>query len=447
MAMIPLSIDPSYCSDWGYFNGVRELLQNAKDGEEYDGYKMDVAHFPRTEKLIITNKNVSIEPSTLLLLGKSSKKDGTQRGKFGEGFVLGVLALVRDGFKVTIHNGNEVWRPEIAKPDEGHHFEGSDLLVFSTRKLQSTCEDFSVTIEKVSTQVWEETRKLFLFLVPPKAAEIAKIDGDTVLFNEEYTGKIFSRGIFVCNVEDLECGYDLSNLTLDRDRNVVDQWDLRWALGDLWKRAVAAEPAMNAPRVYRMAKENKAEVKSLVHHADDKLVQALREEFEKEHGQDVVAVSSMADSRELESLGAKTVMVTPTLQGLLDKTGGEVAKARNKLKSTIKDQFAWGMLSTEEQKVCTDWVDRVTPSYTIVSFSDDSVQCRATDDGRLTIAKWLLSVPHRDMIRAIVTHEAQRRKVPVEEVWLDALGLAVKDPMVSTPSADTVSVDNVEWRV
>lgn len=446
MAKIPLTIDPSYCSSWGYLEGVRELLQNAKDGEEFNGYAMDIEHFPRTEKLVITNKHVSIETSTLLLLGKSSKKDGEQRGKFGEGFVLGVLALVRAGFKVTIHNGDEVWRPEISKPDEGHPFEGSELLVMNTRRLQSTCEDFSVTIEKVSTSVWEETKKLFLFLEPPKVAEVAKVGTDTVLFNPEYTGMIFCRGIFVCNVEDLECGYDLTHLKLDRDRNAVDQWDLRWTLADLWKRAIGDEPEQHAGRVYRMAKENKAEVRSLAHHTDNKLIAALREEFEKENGEDAVPVSSMADSRELESLGAKTVMVTKTLQDLLDKTGSEVAKTRTKLKGTIKDQFTWAMLSPEEQKVCVDWVERVSPEYSIVAFNDDSVQCRVMpDDNRLSIAKWLLSVPPRDLIRAIVTHEAQRRATPVEEIWLNTLGLGVpKDALVSNPSASTVSVDDVE---
>ncbi len=445
MAKIPLTIDPSYCASWTWYEGIREIIQNAKDGEEHDGYEMSIEHFPRTEKLVISNKGVSIEPSTLLLLGKSSKRDGAQRGKFGEGFVLGVLALTRAEFKVTVHNGDEVWRPEISKPDVGHAFEGSDLLVINTRKLQSAHEDFTVTVEKVSRDVWEETKKLFLFLTPPKEADVAVLDDDRVLFHPDYQGMIFSRGIYVCRVEDLECGYDLAHLKLDRDRNAVDQWDLRYLLSDLWKRAYEAEPEKNAPRIYRMAKENKAEVKSLVHHVNDaKLIKALREEFEKEHGEGAVPVSSMLESRELDALGAKTAVVNNTLRGLLDKTGTQVADTKTRLKSTVRETYTWTMLSPEEQEMCSKWVDRVSSNYTIVMFGDDEVQCRCLpDENRIMIAKWVLGLEPRDLLRAIVTHEAQRRKVAVEEVWLDALGLG---PQESLKAPATAATSSVEWR-
>jgi hypothetical protein len=36
MAKISLTIDKNYCSGWNVWHGARELLQNAKDAEEYD---------------------------------------------------------------------------------------------------------------------------------------------------------------------------------------------------------------------------------------------------------------------------------------------------------------------------------------------------------------------------------------------------------------------------
>ena len=87
-------------------------VQNAKDAEDYDGLAMQIDHKPRSQTLTITTKGISIEASTLLLLGKTSKNGSDQRGKFGEGFALGCLALVRAGHPVTIDNGHERWKPE-----------------------------------------------------------------------------------------------------------------------------------------------------------------------------------------------------------------------------------------------------------------------------------------------------------------------------------------------
>jgi hypothetical protein len=423
MAKIPLTIDPSYCSKWGYLEGIRELLQNAKDGDEHDGYPMEIEHFPRTNRLVITNKGAVIEPSTLLLLGKTSKKDGVQRGKFGEGFVLGTLALVRYGMQVTIRNGDEVWRPEITQPDPGHPFEGNDLLVFNTRKLQSG-SDFSVTIEPISKEVWEETRKLFLFLTPPRTAETAIVNGSTILFGEEHKGRLFCRGIFVCTVADLECGYDLPALKVDRDRNAVDQWDLRWTLADLWRRALEASPEKNVPHVYRMVKEDKTEVKSLTYHVDAKLIQALRNEFEQEHGAGAVPVTSMSDSRELEAMGVKTAVVNNTLRELLDKDGSAVAAAKAKQKGKVVAEYTWTSLSTEEQATCTRWVERVTSEYSIVDFADGGAVCLPVNEGKtLAIGKSALALPPRDLLRLVVKQKATLSKVTEEDLWLDLLGV------------------------
>ncbi len=423
MARIPLTIDPGYCETWGFWQGCRELIQNAKDGEEHDGYPMEIEHLPRTSKLVISNKGVSIEASTLLLLGRSSKRDGAQRGKFGEGFVLGVLALIRAEHPVTIYNGDEVWRPEITPPDEGHPFEGQKLVVFNTRKLQATRDAFTIEIENVSREVWAETKKLFLVVTPPKATETTKVQGSTVLYGKEYSGMVYSRGIYVNRVEDLECGYDLDNLTLDRDRRAIDEWNLRWKLGELWNEASKEHPEMSVPRLYRMAKEDKSEVKNLSYTADTRLVKAFREEFEKEHGVGTIAVETMADSKELEQLGARTAVVNKTLRELLEKTGPALSDVKQQLKGSVKVTHAWSALTAAERAVCLDWVERVTKEYVIVTFNDERVSARLIDDSQVGIAKWFLSSGRRDLLRSVAGIEAARSKKPIDEVWLDALGV------------------------
>lgn len=420
---IPLTIDPQYCADWGFWQGVRELIQNAKDAEEYDGRKMDITHFPRSNKLVITTTDTTLTAAQLLLLGASSKRGQGQRGQFGEGFALGALALVRAGHPVTIFNGDEVWRPEITKPDEGHPFAGSDLLVFTTRKLGSFRVDFTVEVENVSKEVWEATKKLFLFLQPPAAVDSVCLDnGDTVLLAPIYQEMIFSRGIFVNKVQGLACGYDLRNLTLDRDRQVVNEWDLKWSLGRTWTEANHKNPAKFAPRIYDMAKAGKAEVENLKHHADAKLIKALREEYAKEYGEDTVPVVTMTESRELETMGAKTVLVNKTLQELLEKSGPTVSAVKTKLQGMVTTSYAWRDLTDEEQRACTQGVGQVTKDYQIVAFNDPTTLCRYLGPGHgIAVARSLLASAPRSIARIIVPFIAEMNGDDVVSVLLKAL--------------------------
>lgn len=434
MAKIPLTIDPTYCENWGFWEGIRELVQNAKDADEYDGFKMDINPLPRTNKLVVSSEGVVIDPARLLLLGSSSKRDGVQRGKFGEGFVLGILALVRAGHPVTIYNGDEVWRPEIAEPDEGHPFEGSKLLVFNTRKLQSTREAFSVEVECVTPEIWAETKKMFLFLTLPKVHEIVKVGSDTVLLSETYKGHVFSRGIFVNKVPELDAGYDLHDMKLDRDRHLIDEWDLKFKLANLWNRAFEEHPELR-DRIYEMAKEERVELQNAHYYADAKLLKSVHEKFEEEHGAGAVAVTSSSDSRELESLGArKTVVVSKTLSELLKKTSANAEVAKTRLQSAVRKTYAWGELSLDEAKACTRYVDKVTKDYSIVDFNDKTAVCRVIEGNVIAVSRQFLATP-RALTRQLVVAEAKRRGVNAEEVWLDTFD--IQDP----PREEAAAVD------
>src|SRR6266542_4011653 len=284
MAKIPLHIDPEYCSSWGFLEGIREYIQNARDAHEFDNHEMKIEHSARKNKLTISNRNVVVPPENLAILGKTSKRGTDQRGQFGEGFVLGTLALLRAGNSVAIYNGDEVWRPSIERADAGP-FAGQKLLTLNTHKLQSTRDTFSIEVENVSKEVWEETQKLFLFLSPPRAEWMVKTVFGTVLLGPEYRGKVYARGIYVNKLAELECGYDLNDLRLDRDRRLVDEYELKGKLPAIWNAAHELEPSKFLPRIYEMAKNGRIEVKELTWRADEKLRKSLRAAFEREYGE------------------------------------------------------------------------------------------------------------------------------------------------------------------
>jgi len=429
MAKIHLNVTKKYRPSWSYFQGIRELLQNARDGEEFGEYPMGVKHLPQSNKLVIANANVSLDPALLLLFGESSKGDGLQRGKFGEGFNMGCLALVRAGHPVTVYNGDEVWRPCFEVMDtEGSPFFGHEVFTMMTRKLQNPRPDFTVEIENVTREIWEATKPCFLFLSPSKASEMVVLTSGTVLLGEEFKGRIYHRDIYVplndmaAQELDLECGYDIKNLELGPDRDIVNAWTLRSQLSALWAEAHEADPGKFAPKIYNMIKEGKSETRSMVYRADDKLVAALRNEFYKEHGDDTVPVTSMQDSRELTALGAKTVLVDRTLHEMLEKTGPKVADVKRKLGSAVSIRHDWSVLDAAEQAHCLAWVEKVTKDYLVVDFADPLITCRFLDgEKKVAVARSLLSGEPRELLKQVSQQEARRATVDQADVLLDVI--------------------------
>src|SRR3970040_1423187 len=110
---LELSIKTDYLPEWGTWHGIRELVQNGRDAEIQFDAPLKITHQGQT--LRIENVSVTL-PHEALLFGHTTKTDrGDLAGQGGEGLKLGVLALVRGGQPVTIHSGNEVWKPTIAR--------------------------------------------------------------------------------------------------------------------------------------------------------------------------------------------------------------------------------------------------------------------------------------------------------------------------------------------
>lgn len=414
MAKIPLTIDKNYCSDWGVYQGVRELIQNAKDAED-DGHEMTVEHFPRTSRLVITSAGVYVEPSKLLVLGKSDKVPGQRRGQFGEGFVLGILALMRKECDVTFKNGSLSWSAGFEEPDHDHPLAGSVLLTFKSRSLGSKERDFQVEVNNIPTEVWALLRPLFLFLTPAK--NTIETSQGAVLLDEEHQGHVFSRGIFVRKFEDLRCGYDLRDLPLDRDRRFVDEWDLHYKLGRMWNEACAKNPEIAAPRLYHMAKTGAVEVRQVKYHADEKILEKMRERFIAENGDTAIPCATTADAKTVTEIGGTPTMVNEVLRELLDKGGLSVEKEKKRLEQAIVARHEPGDVSASQADMLAK-LQVVVPVFELVTFKGKGA-CRLID-GNTAVAMdvRLLDGDYEAALRALVTAEAQRRGVEPYEVAL-----------------------------
>jgi len=231
MPKIALSVSSDYLPNWGAYEGLRELVQNYIDSQDDCGVKGSISYEggSYTGKVILTNYGAKPLTREALLFGVTSKANRTdQRGQFGEGMKVGTLALVRDNRKVTIRTQSENWTASLQTSTE---FGGRKVLTFTTHKRQTVTDDVSVEIYPVYKEEWDKISQSFMFMQENVQGEENRFG--KVLTGDTFRNKIFAKGIFVKDMEGMKWGYDLSELTLNRDRSMIDEWDVRHTIVSL----------------------------------------------------------------------------------------------------------------------------------------------------------------------------------------------------------------------
>jgi hypothetical protein len=225
MAKVALSVSSDYLPNWGAYEGLRELVQNFIDSQDDSGVKGTISYDggSYTGKVILTNHGAKPLNREALLFGVTSKADrADQRGQFGEGMKVGTLALVRENRAVTIRTQTENW---VASLQTSTEFGGRKVLTFVTNKRQIVTDNVSVEIHPVYKEEWDRIQQSFMFMQEDVAGK-ESIYGK-VLTDETFRNKIFAKGIFVKNMEGMRWGYDLTSMNLNRDRSMIDEWDVR----------------------------------------------------------------------------------------------------------------------------------------------------------------------------------------------------------------------------
>lgn len=241
----PLTITPDYVGSWGVWEGLREFLQNAMDHGEFS---VDISPQVGGESYAITIKSheATLDKRTLLM-GQSTKGEG-DRGKFGEGYKLGALALIRAGKMVVIRNGMEDWEPIIWH----NPFFEAEVLAFRASARGIAAPDLTFYVGDLTEEEVAMLRERCLALRESSPARIEVASG-AILPGD--AGKFFVGGLFVCDTQMLH-GYDArpGRVELERDRQTVSGFNLRWLTCEMWKQSqrpeeVAAMAEAKAPDV------------------------------------------------------------------------------------------------------------------------------------------------------------------------------------------------------
>lgn len=381
---IELPITADYVSDWGPWEGIRELVQNAVDEQDLNGHQMNITH--DGEWLRVRSVGADMNRSALLL-GKTAKKDVEKaRGQFGEGLNLAFLALTRAGLDIECRTQTEKWKPRLGLSEE---YAGETVLIVNTRKMPTHVSWVEVAV-RIPAEDWVTMKSRFLFIDPPPEGQYVKTSYGTILLEKRRKGMVYVKGIFVAMKDKITHGYDMDRVKLDRDRRVVDTFDLSWNASQMYQEAIARDDGM-VQRTYAMLRDGCEDVRYIgTLYVGEEVRQKIVAAFEAEHGKNAMPVTSIAESREMAHVGVKGVMVEKPLRELIEMEKGSAYEAKVKKGRDVKERFSWDDLIEDEQIILSRACEKIDAAVVrllgrndrkqlmkrleVVTFNDDDVE-------------------------------------------------------------------------
>lgn len=430
---IELSINVNYLPEWGLWHGVRELISNGRDAEVELHAPLMITHEDLT--LTIENHGATLTKEALLF-GTLSKQNRTDTiGRFGEGLALSCMALVRLGHDVVIRTGNEVWTAEIVHSSKY----AAKVLTFKVTKVRAAKDRVSISISNIEPTDWAELQTKFLFLQKDSIDKIATDRGD-LLQGEKLAGRIFVKGVFVQYDSRFVYGYNFKHAAIDRDRKMIASWDLNYETTMIWNGAAAMRPDMQ-PVLFDLTSKAAVDVEGFADNPmrlDVSVRKMITDQFTAQFNEPVIPVATLAESREVEHLGRRGVVVNRVLGAVLSTTLGTkedlLTAARNEVTSTL----SWRDLSSDQQNTLQDNIDliqRATGVHTGLFDLVDIVTFRSEGllgmyrKGRVLIAARLLD--DRDEMLATLIHEIAHmggdgdgdklHVQAIEDIWRDVV--------------------------
>jgi len=227
--LITIGPTSTWRQDWGEWEAIRDIVQNALDEAEAYRWGYD------EKGLWIADRGKGVAVADFLL-GPPKLKPDWARGRFGEGMKIAALALVRMGYAVRVETvGREIW------------------VVFLEQKVNGTAETLAALwrpngvrvgtrfhIIGYSGPAFEDRFAVNL----PRAAVLAEGPSPLAepvrrfnhLLSPAYTvnPRIYARDIYMRDIKSLY-SYDLWGFEMAPDRHAAKNEPDMWAdMGRLW---------------------------------------------------------------------------------------------------------------------------------------------------------------------------------------------------------------------
>lgn len=219
--IIQLTLSKDYVSDWGNWEAIREILQNAIDSKEHKVEFLD-------DTMTVTSFDGVIDKKHLILGNSSKRDDDTKIGTYGEGFKLALLVLLRENKEVKIHNGSDVWTPFF---DQHIEIENECLNIEIEKDiLDDNDNKVSFIISGLSEEEILEIKEKSLYEVDHEIQ--AEYNGSSCWYPDNaHKAKLYIGNLYVCDLnENFHLSYNFAPniLQLDRDRKSVCTFNLSY---------------------------------------------------------------------------------------------------------------------------------------------------------------------------------------------------------------------------
>lgn len=310
MRRFELGMSLDYAGSWEVVDAVREFFQNAIDEEkENPENKMSFLYNESEEVLTIGNLKSKLTPRTLLL-GVSSKRGNKGLiGEHGEGYKVATVVLVRNGVTVNIYNNEskEVWTSKVVNSKRY----GESVVCFDIeKKLFSKKENLVIELVGITREMYDSIVESNLHLQEDLGTVVQSSCG-RILEDPRYSGKIFVEGLYVCTKGIIEKGYDFnaSEISLDRDRGLVDTFDLKFAISNMYIGVGDSEYISKNIK----SKDLEYIASRLQFRSEDNLIQNVANrvysDFLSSYGEDAIPVDTAEEFNFVSNNGGKAVMV------------------------------------------------------------------------------------------------------------------------------------------
>lgn len=399
MATYELTISPDYVPTWGIQEGVREILQNAIDADTA-GYPMSYTYDETRNVLKIENEGGKLYYSTLLMGETTKAGQANQIGEFGEGYKLGILALLRAGKQVKIFNRcsdmPQKWEASLTYSEKYT----SKILCIKTINLQpQAINKLTFQIEDITPDEWDECKRIFLHF---KGAyghynKYQTYVGD-VLEGEDVKGCLFVSDILISKDEKLWYGYNFKPqfITLNRDRSIIDRWSRDNGISRIWNHLGNEDKYI--AMIENMLINNADDVASIGSrwYVNKNLTQKIAERFKEKHGQNAHPVSCDTEEKSLGFYNVRGIIAPKVYADLIEQSIGTCNQIIETKKQTPVKSVEIEDLN--EQEKCSLLIakelinkENVLPhKVLVVEFHDRNVMGRVSN-GTIEVSRYILS--------------------------------------------------------
>jgi hypothetical protein len=285
-----------------------------------------------------------------LILGVSDKRgDDTKRGEHGEGTKMGWMVFLRMGVKFDFFSGPyRFW----VEPVEVH---GKNCMKVLWEEVDEYLEGARYEI-LYDGELYED--------------RIA-IDADHLFTDEIGRGILDKPGIFVKGiwvqrgrlVSDLEFGYNLIDQKLDLSRKMVNNWEARTEIGQIWA-WVKDQPMIEG--FFEAVMENKGERQVFV--APPEFPDTWVAAWKAVNGEKAVIRTNGATAKEAEWRGAEPVDVGSTIGNRLDHvidTDKKYVADRTQHEQVLIPDRSLDPYQKKVLRWCRRRVDKLYPGYSV----------------------------------------------------------------------------------